>query len=187
MMATGTHQMMPLATKAASAASTTTLSANGSRKAPDRVAPCFRAIHPSTPSDMAMTPPSEKAAQLAPHKRMMATKKGVTIRRSAVIPLAGVSSADGPNVRAIGVGPAPAVGPVGGGEGRHPVDRPIGLIGHGRRPLVHAATLRPGRLPAEADVLIGRDGRPLTVRQAGLHRGPRRRQGDSRGRARRSP
>ena len=44
MMATGSHHTMPLATRATRAPSTATLSARGSRKAPERVAPCLRAV-----------------------------------------------------------------------------------------------------------------------------------------------
>ena len=50
MRATGTHQNTPVLTSTAMAASTTILSARGSRKAPDRVAPWRRASQPSRPS-----------------------------------------------------------------------------------------------------------------------------------------
>src|SRR5579884_1414936 len=98
MTATGSHQRIPSTTSATMADSTTTLSASGSRKAPERVAPCFRAIQPSNPSDSAIAAPSEKAAQLAPQRRMRATKTGVPASLTAVTALAGVSRAEGPNV-----------------------------------------------------------------------------------------
>src|SRR5438874_8080335 len=50
MSATGTHQKAPSATKATRAPSTRTLSANGSRKAPELVLPWRRATHPSRAS-----------------------------------------------------------------------------------------------------------------------------------------
>ena len=98
MMATGSHHTMPLATRATRAPSTTTLSANGSRKAPDRVVPCLRASQPSIPSDMASSPPKTNVNQLAPHSMMRAMSTGVANSRITVIPLAGVRRADGPNV-----------------------------------------------------------------------------------------
>ena len=100
MMATGSHQTIPLATRANRAPSTTTLSASGSRKAPDRVVPCLRASHPSMPSDRASRPPKTKVNQLAPHSMIRAMTTGVANRRSTVIPLAGVSRAEGPKVLA---------------------------------------------------------------------------------------
>ena len=97
-MATGSHQTIPLATRANRAPRTTTLSASGSRKAPDRVVPCLRASHPSMPSDRARSPPNTKVNQLAPHSMIRAMTTGVASRRSTVMPLAGVSRADGPKV-----------------------------------------------------------------------------------------
>ena len=98
MTATGSHQMIPLATSATSAPSTTALSARGSRKAPERVVPCLRATQPSIPSDRARRPPNTKVNQLAPHSMIMTMSTGVASRRSTVMPLAGVSSAEGPKV-----------------------------------------------------------------------------------------
>ena len=74
------------------------MSASGSRKAPDRVVPCLRASHPSIPSDSANRPPNTKVNQLAPHSMMSTMRTGVARRRSTVIPLAGVSTAEGPKV-----------------------------------------------------------------------------------------
>ena len=98
MMATGTHQIVPLPTRAISAPSTTTLSASGSRNAPDRVAPWRRATQPSIPSVTDKTPQITIVTQLAPHKMIKAMSKGVARRRSTVMPLAGVINAEGPNV-----------------------------------------------------------------------------------------
>src|SRR5665647_1170039 len=102
MMATGNHHTMLFATSANNAPSTTTLSASGSRNAPDRVVPCRRATQPSIPSVKESAPHTTKLTQLAPLIMMRAISSGVASKRNAVMPLAGVNRAEGPKVEARG-------------------------------------------------------------------------------------
>ncbi len=96
MRATGTIQNRPAATRANKAPSTSTLSASGSRKAPERVVPCLRARWPSMPSLNASTVQNDTAAHEVGSSTIMTSSTGVSTRRSTVIMLAGVSSAPGP-------------------------------------------------------------------------------------------
>src|ERR1035437_9609812 len=98
MMATGSHHTMLLATNANNAPSTTTLSASGSRNAPDRVVPCRRATQPSIPSVKERAPHTTKLTQSAPLTMMRAISSGVASKRNPVMPLAGVNKAEGPKV-----------------------------------------------------------------------------------------
>src|ERR1035441_2869347 len=117
MITTGSHNAIAVATGAKSAPGTTTLSPGGSRKAPERVVPCFRASQPSMPSDAASRPPRTNVVQLAPHSTIRAMTTGVANSRSTVIALAGVSIAEGPNVVAWdAVPPGPGTGAGAPGE-----------------------------------------------------------------------
>ena len=62
MRMTGATAKRSDATSAHMAPSTSTLSASGSRKAPERVVPCLRATQPSMPSVMQSTIQSSVAA-----------------------------------------------------------------------------------------------------------------------------
>ena len=118
MMVTGSHQTMPLATSANRAPEHDDLVRQRIEEGAGTGGALTRASQPSTPSDMASSPPKTKVNQLAPHSMIRAMTTGVASRRSTVIPLAGVSSADGPNV----------------------VERPIDASRH-RRPGVTAPSL----------------------------------------------
>ena len=96
MRATGTHQNTSMATSITMAPKTRTLSASGSRNAPDRVVPWRRAIHPSMPSVPASTIQRTKVVHDAPSSAMRANRTGETSRRVTVTKLAGVRRADGP-------------------------------------------------------------------------------------------
>src|SRR5439155_8842431 len=97
MSATGSHQNRLLTTSAAMAPRTATLSASGSRNAPDRVVPWRRARKPSTPSVRATAAHSAVAGYDGPVATMTARSNGVTASRPIVTALAGVASAVGPN------------------------------------------------------------------------------------------
>ena len=75
---------------------TRTLSASGSRKAPERVVPCRRAIQPSTPSVAASATQRVNVVQLAPWSAIRPKRMGDTSSRVTVTKLAGVRRADGP-------------------------------------------------------------------------------------------
>src|SRR5438874_9127838 len=96
MRATGTHQNAPSATNAMSAPSTSTLSANGSRKAPELVLPWRRATQPSRaslPATAIQTPSVDHDAGRSMIRRITT---GASRRRAAVRALAGVARAEGP-------------------------------------------------------------------------------------------
>src|SRR5437764_9311136 len=97
MSATGIHQKTPLATRATRAPSTRTLSASGSRNAPELVLPWRRATHPSRaslPATAIQTPSVDHDVGRSTMRRIIT---GANRRRAAVRALAGVASADGPN------------------------------------------------------------------------------------------
>src|SRR3954468_3276666 len=98
MMATGSHEKTPMPTSASMAASTTILSASGSRNAPDRVVPWRRANHPSSPSVVDSRNQKTTAGQDAPPRATMAMSTGVATTRPRLTALAGVARADGPKV-----------------------------------------------------------------------------------------
>src|SRR4051794_3388661 len=98
MMATGTHQNTPRPTRASMAASTTILSASGSRNAPDRVVPWRRANHPSSPSVVDSRNQKTTAGHEAPPRATMAMSTGVATTRPRLTALEGVARADGPKV-----------------------------------------------------------------------------------------
>ena len=79
------------------APSTSTLSASGSRKAPERVVPCRRAIQPSMPSVLAS---ATQRVNDGPRRALVARswpkRSGETSSRATVTKLAGVARADGP-------------------------------------------------------------------------------------------
>src|SRR4051794_23135489 len=106
MRATGSHHSSLLATRATMAPSTRTLSASGSRKAPERVLPWRRAIRPSTASLAATTVHAPSVTHDAGSWRMRTTITGARRRRAAVRALAGVARADGPNEPDRGGGPS---------------------------------------------------------------------------------
>src|SRR5947209_11540756 len=97
MSATGTHQNVPSATKAMRAPSTSTLSASGSRKAPELVLPWRRATHPSRASLPATAIHTSSVDHAAPRSTMRTKTTGASSSRAAVRALAGVASAEGPN------------------------------------------------------------------------------------------
>src|SRR5438067_9008818 len=97
MSATGTHQKAPSATKATRAPSTRTLSANGSRKAPELVLPWRRATHPSRASLPATAIHTSNVDQAAPRSTINTITTGASSNRAAVKALAGVARAEGPN------------------------------------------------------------------------------------------
>ena len=77
MRPTGSQGRLCSAARANRALSTTTLSASGSRKAPERVVPCRRASHPSTPSLKATTAPTaDRQPAWPPGSRSGAMKTG---------------------------------------------------------------------------------------------------------------
>src|SRR5688572_5225576 len=122
MMATGSHHSTPLATRATMAPRTRNLSARGSRKAPERVAPWRRASQPSKRSLVARTIHSHSAGHSEPSSRMSTTSNGSTRIRTNVTALAGVAKADGPKVFVVAMGGAGAlrrfqVGARGAGDG----------------------------------------------------------------------
>ncbi len=94
--ATGTHQKRSMATSMAMAPKIRTLSASGSRKAPDRVVPWRRAIQPSTPSVAARNTQRANVDHDAPSREISAKSTGDTRRRVTVTAFAGVRRADGP-------------------------------------------------------------------------------------------
>src|SRR5437870_2089815 len=96
MRMTGSHQNTPRPTNAMSADSTTTLSASGSRKAPDRVVPWRRASQPSTPSVHESTNQNPTAGHEAPPPAIIVTRIGMATTRAIVMALAGVAKALGP-------------------------------------------------------------------------------------------
>ena len=98
MMATGTHQIVPLATRAIQRAQHHYLVGQRveERARPGR--PLRRATQPSMPSVKDSTPQMTMVDQLAPHKMIRAMSSGVARSRRTVMPLAGVINADGPNV-----------------------------------------------------------------------------------------
>src|SRR3954468_20966735 len=98
MMATGSHEKTPMPTSASMAASTTILSASGSRNAPDRVVPWRRANHPSSPSVVDSRNQNTTAGHEAPPRATMAMSTGVATTRPRLTALAGVARADGPKV-----------------------------------------------------------------------------------------
>src|SRR3954468_15726290 len=98
MMATGSHEKTPMPTSASMAASTTILSASGSRNAPDRVVPWRRANHPSSPSVVDSRNQKTTAGHDAPPRATMAMSTGVAKTRPRLTALAGVARADGPKV-----------------------------------------------------------------------------------------
>src|SRR5205823_4078757 len=100
MSATGNHENTPWFTSTAMAASTTTLSASGSRNAPDRVLPWRLASHPSSPSVQEITNQKPTVGQFAPCEAIITMRTGMANTRASVTALAGVSSADGPNASA---------------------------------------------------------------------------------------
>src|SRR5205085_3155237 len=108
MSVTGTHHMAPLATSAVIAPRTRTLSASGSRKAPERVAPWRRASHPSARSLTARTNQSPSACHSVSVPRIRRMTIGRATTRAMVIALAGVASAVGPN-EDVDIGPAPCL------------------------------------------------------------------------------
>src|SRR3954471_17917752 len=97
---TGNHQNTPRSTSTAMAPRTTTLSASGSRKAPDLVVPWRRASHPSTPSVHDSRNQNVTVDHDAPWVAIMAISTGKASTRVSVMALAGVSRADGPNASA---------------------------------------------------------------------------------------
>src|SRR3954468_4864023 len=97
MIATGTHQNTPAKTSVIIAPSTSTLSANGSRNAPERVAPCRRARKPSIPSVMQRMIHNAVAGQDDGWSPISISSGIASSSRVIVTPLAGVASADGPN------------------------------------------------------------------------------------------
>src|SRR5207248_3146793 len=97
MRATGTHQKLPSTTNATRAPSTRTLSASGSRKAPELVLPWRRATHPSRASLPATAIHTSSVDHAAPRSTMRTMTTGASNSRAAVSALAGVASADGPN------------------------------------------------------------------------------------------
>src|SRR5260370_18385837 len=114
MTPTGSHQKTPRQTRDTIAPRTHTLSASGSRKAPDRVVPIRRAIYPSTPSVAATTNHTATVVQDPPIAATSPMRIGVAASRAMVTALAGVASADGPNVesrRRPGVPGTPATPP----------------------------------------------------------------------------
>src|SRR3954447_15479505 len=98
MMATGSHQKTPMPTSASMAASTTILSASGSRNAPERVVPWRRANHPSSPSVVDSRNQKTTAGHEGPPRATMAMSTGVARTRPRLTALAGVARADGPKV-----------------------------------------------------------------------------------------
>src|SRR5437763_12979147 len=97
MSTTGTHQNAPSATRAMRAPSTSTLSARGSRKAPELVLPCRRATQPSRASLPATAIQMARVSQAAPRSTISTITTGASRSRAAVRALAGVASAEGPN------------------------------------------------------------------------------------------
>src|SRR5438270_11893525 len=97
MRVTGTHQNTPSATRATRAPSTRTLSARGSRKAPELVLPWRRATHPSRASLPATAIHTRRVDQAAPRSTMRTMTTGASSSRAAVNALAGVARAEGPN------------------------------------------------------------------------------------------
>ena len=78
------------------APSTRTLSASGSRKAPERVAPWRRASQPSARSLTASTNHRASAGHSVSVPTMSRTTTGRATTRARVMALAGVARADGP-------------------------------------------------------------------------------------------
>src|SRR5207248_94587 len=91
-----THQNAPSATSATRAPSTSTLSASGSRNAPELVLPWRRATHPSRASLPATAIQTRRVDQAAPRSTMRTMTTVASNRRAAVSALAGVASAEGP-------------------------------------------------------------------------------------------
>jgi hypothetical protein len=77
------------------APSTRTLSASGSRKAPERVTPWRRASQPSTPSLTHRTNQTNSAAHEPSSLAIMAKRMGATSTRATVTALAHVLMASG--------------------------------------------------------------------------------------------
>ena len=96
MMATGSQANRPIEASENIAPSTSTLSASGSRKAPERVVPWRRAIQPSMPSVLARMVHRTKTSHDACWVLIIENSSGETSRRMTVTKLAGVASAEGP-------------------------------------------------------------------------------------------
>src|SRR5215210_6215960 len=108
MSTTAGHHSLPLATRAKRTPTTRTLSARGSRKAPDRVAPWRRATTPSATSVIATPTHTPRAAHEGPSASTMVSSTGVAITRIMVRAFAGVARAEGPKLPVDTYGAVPA-------------------------------------------------------------------------------